>query len=59
VGVLNVNRINNSERFTEHHREMLRMFAEHVGAVIDRAETVDRLTSRTRVLEAANLKLSR
>ena len=58
VGVLNVNRINNSERFTEHHREMLRMFAEHVGAVIDRAETVDRLTSRTRVLEAANLKLS-
>ena len=58
VGVLNVNRINNSERFTEHHREMLRMFAEHVGAVIDRAETVDRLTSRTRVLEAANLRLS-
>jgi signal transduction histidine kinase/uncharacterized membrane protein YuzA (DUF378 family) len=58
VGVLNVNRINNSERFTEHHRDMLRMFAEHVGAVIDRAETVDRLTSRTRVLEAANLKLS-
>jgi len=58
VGVLNVNRINNSERFTEHHREMLRMFAEHVGAVIDRAETVDRLTSRTRILEAANLKLS-
>ena len=58
VGVLNVNRINNSERFTEHHRDMLRMFAEHVGAVIDRAETVDRLTNRTRVLEAANLKLS-
>lgn len=58
VGVLNVNRINNSDRFTEHHKEMLRLFAEHVGAVIDRAETVDRLTSRTRVLEAANLKLS-
>jgi len=58
VGVLNVNRINNSEPFQEHHREMLRMFAEHVGAVIDRAETVDRLSSRTRLLEAANLKLS-
>jgi signal transduction histidine kinase len=58
VGVLNVNRINHPEPFLDHHREMLRMFAEHVGAVIDRAETLERLSSRTRQLEAANLKLS-
>ncbi len=58
VGVLNVNRINHPDTFQDHHREMLRMFAEHVGAVIDRAESMERLSSRTRQLEAANLKLS-
>jgi len=58
VGVLNVNRINHPEPFQDHHREMLSLFAEHVGAVIERAETVERLSSRTRELEAANLKLS-
>lgn len=58
VGVLNVNRINHPEPFKEHHRDMLRMFAEHVGAVIDRAEAMDRLNLRTRALEEANLKLN-
>ena len=58
VGVLNVNRINHPEPFQDHHREMLSLFSEHVGAVIERAETVERLSSRTRELEAANLKLS-
>src|SRR5262249_31056703 len=58
VGVLNVNRINHPEPFKEHHREMLRMFAEHVGAVIDRAEAMERLNQRTRALEEANTKLS-
>ena len=58
VGVLNVNRINHPDPFQDHHREMLSLFAEHVGAVIERAETVERLSSRTRELEAANLKLS-
>lgn len=58
VGVLNVNRINHPEPFQEHHREMLRLFSEHVGAVIDRAESLERLSSRTRQLEAANLRLS-
>jgi signal transduction histidine kinase len=58
VGVLNVNRINHPEPFQEHHREMLQLFSEHVGAVIERAETLERLSHRTRELEAANLKLS-
>ena len=58
VGVLNVNRINHPELFQDHHREMLQLFAEHVGAVIDRAEVMDRMGSRTRQLEADNLKLA-
>ncbi len=58
VGVLNVNRINHSEAFVEHHREMLKIFAEHVGSVIERAELMDRFGSRTRQLEADNLRLS-
>ncbi len=57
VGVLNVNRINHPERFEDHHRELLQMFAEHVGAVIDRAETMERLGTRTRELEADNVRL--
>jgi len=52
VGVLNVNRINHPEAFKEHHRDVLRLFAEHVGAVIDRAELVDRMGERNRALEA-------
>jgi signal transduction histidine kinase len=58
VGVLNVNRINHPEVFQDHHREMLELFSEHVGAVIDRAEVMDRMGSRTRQLEADNLKLA-
>src|SRR5258705_10347585 len=58
VGVLNVNRINHPEPFKDHHREMLRLFSEHVGAVIDRAEALERLNQRTRLLEEANVKLS-
>ena len=52
VGVLNVNRINHPESFKEHHRELLKLFAEHVGAAIDRAERMDRLGERNRELEA-------
>ncbi len=58
VGVLNVNRINNPEPFSESHLEGLRMFGEHVAAVIDRAEMMERLDDRTRQLEADNEKLS-
>ena len=58
VGVLNVNRINNTEQFKEHHREILRLFAEHVGTVIDRAELMDRLGERNRELEANVQRLS-
>jgi len=58
VGVLNVNRINHTEPFGEHHLEVLRVFAEHIAAVIDRAEMVERMGRRTRELEADNEKLS-
>jgi signal transduction histidine kinase len=58
IGVLNVNRINHPHPFREHHRDMLRMFAEHVGSVVERAEVVERLSARTQVLEASNLQLS-
>ena len=58
IGVLNVNRINHPEPFSEHHRDLLRLFSEHIGSVVERAEVVQRLASRTRVLEASNLQLS-
>ena len=58
VGVLNVNRINHPEPFREHHRDMLRLFAEHVGAVIDRAEVMERLSAHAQALESSNLKLA-
>lgn len=58
VGVLNVNRINHSEPFGEHHLEVLRVFSEHIAAVIDRAEVMERMGQRARELEADNEKLS-
>jgi len=58
VGVLNVNRINHPEPFREHHRDMLHLFAEHVGAVIDRAEVMDRLSAHAQALESSNLQLA-
>ena len=58
VGVLNVNRINHPEPFQERHRDMLNLFAEHVGAVIERAETMERLGTRSRELEVVNEQLA-
>ena len=58
IGVLNVNRINHTEPFGEHHLEVLRVFAEHIAAVIDRAEVMERMGRRTRELEADNEKLT-
>ena len=58
VGVLNVNRINHPEPFREHHRDMLHLFAEHVGAVIDRAEVMDRLSAHAQALESSTLQLA-
>jgi signal transduction histidine kinase len=58
VGVLNVNRINHPEPFREHHRETLRLFAEHVGSVIERAETMEKLTRTNRDLEETNQRLA-
>jgi signal transduction histidine kinase len=58
IGVLNVNRINHPQPFREHHRDLLRMFAEHIGSVVEAAETVSRLSARAKVLEASNYQLS-
>jgi signal transduction histidine kinase len=58
IGVLNVNRINHTEPFGEHHLEVLRVFAEHIAATIDRAEIMERMGRRTRELEADNEKLT-
>ena len=58
VGVLNVNRINHPDPFDEHHVEVLKVFGEHIAAVIERAEVMERLGSRTRQLEADNEKLT-
>ncbi len=55
--MLNVNRINHTEPFGEHHLEVLRVFSEHIAAVIDRAEVMERMGRRTRELEADNEKL--
>jgi signal transduction histidine kinase len=58
IGVLNVNRINFPISFEDHHRDLLLMFAEHVGAAVDRAQAVEKLGSRTRELEADNQRLN-
>jgi len=58
VGVLNVNRINYPVPFQEHHQDILRLFAEHVGSVVERAELMERLAARTQALEASNFQLS-
>jgi signal transduction histidine kinase len=58
VGVLNVNRINHPEPFREHHRDTLRLFAEHVGSVIEQAEAMERLARHSQTLEATNLQLT-
>jgi len=58
IGVLNVNRINFPVNFEDHHREQLMLFAEHVGAAVDRAQAVEKLGSRARALEEDNQRLN-
>ena len=57
IGVLNVNRINHPDAFAQHHLDVLRVFGEHIAAVIERAEVMERLGLRARQLEADNEKL--
>lgn len=57
IGVLNVNRINHPEVFNDQRKEILRMFAEHITAVIQRADEMDSLSQRAKDLEVANDKL--
>jgi signal transduction histidine kinase len=58
VGVLNVNRINHPEPFTDRQKEILRIFAEHIGTVIQRAQIMNALQAKTHDLEQANTRLA-
>ncbi len=58
VGVLNVNRISHPEPFTERQKEILRIFAEHIGTVIQRAQVITELNARTHDLEQTNQRLA-
>jgi signal transduction histidine kinase len=58
VGVLNVNRVKSREPFRQDHLDVLRVFGDHIAAVIDRAEMVERLGSRNRELEVDVEKLA-
>ncbi len=58
IGVLNVNRINHPDPFRDEHVELLKVFGEHLAAIIDRAEAMERLGLRARQLEQDNEKLT-
>ncbi len=58
IGVLNVNRINHPEAFRREHVELLRVFGEHLAAVIDRADAMERLGRHAEQLELDNEKLT-
>jgi signal transduction histidine kinase len=58
LGVINVNRINHSEPFTEHHRDILVTFAEHAGTAIERVQALETIGQRSRQLEDDNQRLT-
>jgi signal transduction histidine kinase len=58
VGVLNINRINHPEPFSEEQLEILTLFGGHVGALVERARAVEDLEHRAEVLERDNLRLA-
>lgn len=58
IGVLNVNRINDPRRFTRKQCDLLRLFAEHVGTVIQRAKESEELRKHTEELEQTNSNLT-
>jgi len=58
LGVINVNRINHTEPFTEHHRDVLNAFAEHAGTAIERVRTLEEVRQRSRELEEDNQRLT-
>jgi len=58
VGVLNVNRVKSHAPFRGDHLELLRVFGDHIAALIDRAEMMERLGSRNRELQVDVEKLA-
>ena len=57
LGVLNVNRISHPDLFNDRQKEILRLFAENIGAVIRRADEMEKMEERTRGLESDNARL--
>jgi signal transduction histidine kinase len=57
LGVLNVNRISHPDLFNDRQKEILRLFAENIGAVIQRADEMEKMEERNRGLESDNARL--
>ncbi len=57
LGVLNVNRISHPDLFNDRQKEILRLFAENIGAVIRRADEMEKMEERNRGLESDNSRL--
>jgi signal transduction histidine kinase len=57
LGVLNVNRISHPDLFNDRQKEILRLFAENIGAVIRRADEMEKMEAHTRGLESDNARL--
>jgi signal transduction histidine kinase len=58
VGVLNVNRIDNPTPFNDDQRRVLQIFAEHVGAILERTQTLEKLSREKEELESSNAELT-
>lgn len=57
LGVLNVNRISHPDLFNDRQKDVLRLFAENIAAVIRRARDMEAMEARTRGLESDNARL--
>jgi signal transduction histidine kinase len=57
LGVLNVNRISHPDLFNDRQKDILRLFAENIGAVIRRAGEMEKMEERNRGLETDNARL--
>jgi len=57
VGVMNVNRINNPRHFNDQQKEIVRLFAQNIGAVIQSAEDLEKVKGANRQLLSENDRL--
>jgi signal transduction histidine kinase/NADH:ubiquinone oxidoreductase subunit 6 (subunit J) len=57
LGVLNVNRISHPNLFNDRQKDILRLFAENIGAVIRRASDLEKMEAANRGLASDNARL--